>query len=448
LRQRVRVHPVVVDEVLVQLVGRQEPQLALRALAHALTLALLALATLGAAAPAGAQARDPLRDQLWHLDRVHAEDAWPVSRGAGMVLAVVDTGVDASHPDLAGNVGRGIDLVEEGTPPDDPNGHGTLVAGVIAAVQGNGLGVAGASPDVRIMPVRVLDKDGNGNSELVARGVRWAADNGAHVINLSLAEVPGLLSSLGGLFGDELSDAIRYADERGAVVVAAAGNDGRSSTPYPRDLPLLVVGATDRGDQVWSSSNRDARTVFAPGVEIVSTWRDHGYGRANGTSFATPIVSALAAILRQRGLTASEARAQIEATATRVGTGRGRVDFARAVGVEPAQSPSPAATAGPPGGQPTASPGATLEATPPPRDSQPPGADGQAQPPPPRTAPPEVVSPLPEGAGDPVAGPDVDPDVQVRPGLEVRQSREPLRWLGLVALLGVVAAFARAARRR
>lgn len=452
MRERVGVDVVVGDQVLVQLVGRQEPQLALRALAHRLTIPLLVVTLLSLclapANPAAAQQGDPLRGRQWYLDTVHAQDAWTVGRGSGVVVAVVDTGVDASHPDLRGKVLRGIDLVDEGTPPDDPNGHGTLVAGIAAALEGNGEGIAGASPDVRILPVRVLDERGDGDSNLVARGVRWATDNGAHVINLSLAEVPGLLNGLGGLFGSELLDAIRYADERGAVVVAAAGNDGSSSTPYPSDLPLLVIGATDQRDQVWSRSNRDSRTVFAPGVGIVSTWKDHGYGEANGTSFATPIVSAVAAILRQGGLSAGEIRGKIEASTTGVGAGRGRIDFARAVGVEPAATAGP--TTGPVPSRtppPGESPAATTAPDGTPSPGGPPPRPGATAPAPGRTDAPSTVIPLPEGAGDPVSTPEPDLEVQVGPGLEPREGRGPLPWVGLVALLGVLGAFVRAARR-
>ena len=440
----------VVGQVLVQLVRRQEPQLALGALAHALTIPLLLALTLGGVA--AAQQADPLRPQQWYLDKVHAEDAWRLARGEGVVVAVVDTGVDASHPDLAGKVLRGLDIVDEGTPPDDPNGHGTLVAGLVGAIQGNGVGVAGSAPAVRILPVRVLDEKGNGDSDMVARGVRWAADNGAHVINLSLAEVPGLLNGLGGLFGSELLDAIRYADERGAVVVAAAGNEGSSSTPYPSDLPLLVVGATDQRDQVWTDSNRDARTVFAPGVGIVSTWKDHGYGQANGTSFATPLVSGIAAILRDRGLTAGEIRGRIETSTTSIGSGRGRVDFARAVGVEPSATTRP--TAAPPGPGPGTSPvPSEAPASPGPDQTAPPGASNGwlADPSRPEIVTgvdaPSTVVPLPDGAGDPVE-PSQEPDGES--GLEIVQPRagsDALPWVGLVALLGVVGLFVRAARR-
>lgn len=430
MRQRGGVDGVVGDEVLVELVGRGEPQLTLRALAHAVTITLLALSP--AAAPAFANTPDPLRPQQWHLDQVHAEDAWSAGVGAGVVVAVVDTGVDASHPDLAGQVLRGIDLVDEGTPPDDPHGHGTLVAGVVAALASNGEGGSGAAPGVRILPVRVLDAQGAGNSELVARGVRWAADNGADVINLSLAEVPGLLTDVTGLMNSDFDDAIRYADQRGALVVAAAGNDGDSSTPYPASLPVLVVGATERGDRVWARSNRDGRTVFAPGVDIISTWKDHGYGRSDGTSFAAPIASAAAAILRGRGMSAAQARERIEQTATPIGTGRGRVDLAAAAGTTPApRATTPSPSAAPPA-PPTTGSSATV--SPPPATAPPPAAS-EAEPAP--DASPseqglpsvEPVAPVPTASEPP---PD-DPSE----GLLVRVP-EPRRGSRTEAIVGAV----------
>lgn len=330
---------------------------------------VLAALTL-AAAPAP---NDPMVADQWHLPQVGTFDAWRAGQGAGIVVAVVDTGVDRTHPDLQGRMTGGVDLVDRGTPPDDPNGHGTLVAGVVAASAGNGIGGAGASPHATIMPVRVLDADGSGRSGNVAEGIRWAARNGAHVINLSLAEAPGLVRDTQQVIGRDVEEAIAEADARGVLVVAAAGNEGRSSTPYDASVPALVVGASDRGDGVWMHSNRDHRTLFAPGVHIVSTYRQHGYARADGTSFATPIVSAGAALLRGKGLSPAQVRQRLIATAVPVGAGRGRVDLAVAMGAPPAPEPSPSPAAPAP---PTAMP------EPPPQDESPLEPDSAPQPPP------------------------------------------------------------------
>lgn len=299
--------------------------------------ALLTVALLGAAAPS-----DPLAPQQWHLAKVGATAAWDGGRGSGVVVAVLDTGVDLGHPDLRDQLVEGIDLIDEGTPPDDPQGHGTLVAGIIAATASNGQGVAGVAPRARIMPVRVLDAEGRGTPATVAAGIRWATSHGASVINLSLAEaVTHDGTGVGGRGAEGLVDAqveqaIHAAAEAGVLVVAAAGNDGKGTVPYHPALPVLIVGATDQSDHVWPRSNRDARVLFAPGVEILSTWNEGRYAKADGTSFATPIVTAGAVILRSQGLDADQAQARLVSSAARVGPGLGRVDLAAAVTGVPA----------------------------------------------------------------------------------------------------------------
>lgn len=269
--------------------------------------ALIAVAALLMAlpAPALASGTDPLRDRQWHLDAVSAAQAWPVSRGDGVTVAVVDTGVDADHPDLAGQVLDGYDATDPGSPPDDENGHGTLVAGVIAASAGNGEGGRGTASEASILPVRVLDGDGRGRPADVADGIRWATDRGADVINLSLVESSGSTNDLldgVGLVDRDVEEAIREAHEAGAVVVGAAGNDGDDEVPYSRDLPLAVVGAADRDGRRWHRSNADHDTLFAPGVDIVSTWSGGRYAQSSGTSFAAPIVAAGAAMLLDVGV--------------------------------------------------------------------------------------------------------------------------------------------------
>ena len=291
-------------------------------------LLLLVLTLLAAGAP-----DDPLVDRQWHLRRVRAFDAWERFRGGDQIIAVLDTGVDDEHPDLKGRLVKGIDLVDRDTPPDDRNGHGTFVAGIAAAATDNGKGVAGAAPRAMIMPVRVLDDEGTGSSNVVAEGIRWATREGATVINLSLADVPGQNRSPTSLITTDVELAIRQAALDGVVVVAAAGNDGEDSTPYTRGLPALIVGATTRHDTVWRHSNYDDRTLFAPGVGIISTYVGEPYASADGTSFATPIVSAGAALVLQWGKDDDETRKRLLDTARPVGKGRGRVDIAAALGV-------------------------------------------------------------------------------------------------------------------
>ena len=142
---------------------------------------------------AAVAAQDPYRPQQWNLDRVGAPDGWSVARGDQQVVAIIDSGVDLEHPDLVDRFVRradgrvlGRDVVEDDDVPQDPLGHGTMVAGVAAATAGNGQGVAGVAPRARLLPVRVLDRDGRGTSSDVDEGIRWAVDHGATVINLSL----------------------------------------------------------------------------------------------------------------------------------------------------------------------------------------------------------------------------------------------------------------------
>lgn len=278
---------------------------------------------------------DPLRDRQYHLRRVRAPEAWDVSRGRDQIIAVIDTGVDLDHPDLVGRLVPGVDLVDRGTSADDENGHGTFVAGVASANLNNGKGGAGIAPRAKIMPVRVLDENGEGTSDVVAAGIRWATREGATIINLSLADVPGQSRPATSLITTDVELAIRQAEMRGVVVVCAAGNEGEDATPYSDDLPALIVGATDRRDRVWEHSNYDERTLFAPGVEIISTYVGTPYAAADGTSFSAPMVSAAAALMRQYGYDDQGTRNRLKKTARPVGEGKGRLDVAAALGLAP-----------------------------------------------------------------------------------------------------------------
>ena len=291
-------------------------------------LLVLALCLLAAAAP-----DDPLAERQYHHNRVRVFDAWDVTRGSGQVIAVLDTGVDLTHPDLRRRLVAGVDLVDRNTPPDDPNGHGTFVAGIAVATADNGKGGAGVAPNAKVMPVTVLDEDGMGTSDVVAEGIRWATREGATVINLSLADVPGQRRSPTALITTDVELAIRQAVLDGVSVVAAAGNEGEDSTPYNRDLPALIVGATTRRDAVWEHSNYDDRTIFAPGVGLISTYVGTSYAAADGTSFAAPIVAAGAALLRADGYDEEDTRRRLIRTARPVEHGVGRVDIAAALGV-------------------------------------------------------------------------------------------------------------------
>ncbi|MFF8380468.1 S8 family peptidase [Streptomyces sp. NPDC015661] len=286
---------------------------------------------------------DPLRGEQWGLDSMKLSDAWQTSKGEDTVIAVVDTGVDLDHPDLKGRLVDGYDFVDNDAEPKDLNGHGTHVSGIAAAHTDNGIGVAGGAPGAEIMPVRVLGADGSGSDANITKGIVWAADHGADVINLSLGE-SGLMARL--LKGGILNQAITHANGKGAVVVAAAGNDSTALQPYRVDTPVLVVNAADAHGNPASFTNFGAQNaVSAPGVDILSTLPTYTtketltntskYGKLSGTSMASPYVAAVAALLHQEGLDAASIMQTIRDTAANPGQalklGLGNVDAAAAV---------------------------------------------------------------------------------------------------------------------
>ncbi len=320
---------------------------------------LLILLVIGAVlvpALADAAIEDPYRSQQYGLDQIHATRAWSASEGAGVVIAIIDSGVDLQHPDLQERLDRdtsghvvGRDFVDHDDTPQDENGHGTMVAGIAAATTGNGVGIASVAPRALIMPVRVLDADGAGRSSDVDAGIRWAVDHGAQVVNLSLESVASLPGSV---VPQAPAGAVQYAWDHGVVVIAASGNSGSPFTDYPSSAPVLLVGATDRQGRRADFSDRGrSDAVMAPGVDIVSTWwcapsddrcggQVHTYGEADGTSFSAPFVAGIAALLRATGLDNSQSVRRIRETAHDMGaagrdaeTGYGLVDAAAALGV-------------------------------------------------------------------------------------------------------------------
>jgi subtilisin family serine protease len=288
-------------------------------------------------------ADDPFRALQWNLDMVHAAQAWPVTTGAGVLVAVIDTGVDAAHPDLAGSVIAGPDLIDGDATPDDANGHGTHVTGIIVAHADNGIGIVGAAPGARVLAIRALDADGQGDTDTVARGVDAAVAAGARVINLSLTAGPTAAQIL--VPGNALADAIQRAIDAGVVVVAAAGNDALPICEQPQLGPgLICVAAVDRQAQRSDYSNYGIRVdLVAPGGGgadgILSTFPGGDYAEMQGTSQATPMVSAEAALLIALGLSAAQAIDRIEATTRDLGDpgvdltyGHGLIDIGAAVG--------------------------------------------------------------------------------------------------------------------
>jgi subtilisin family serine protease len=212
--------------------------------------------------------------------------AWDVTRGSSrVVVAVVDTGVDANQPDLRGAVLPGYDFINSDSDPSDDHGHGTAVAGVIAARADNRLGGAGVCSRCSILPIKVLDADGNGNDARIAAGIVWAVDHGAKVINLSLGG-PGSST--------ELTNAIAYATGKGVIVVAAAGNAGSTRQYFPAgDRRAISVAATTFGDRRYSWSNFGSWVrVAAPGCNVAPVL-GNGYADFCGTSSASPLVAGL-----------------------------------------------------------------------------------------------------------------------------------------------------------
>ncbi len=263
-------------------------------------------------------------DANWGVDAVNAPDAWAQGfTGQGVTVAVIDSGVDYTHPDLAANIWqnpgeiaangidddgngfiddvRGWDFVSSDADPMDVDGHGTHVAGTIAAPN-NGVGVTGIAPNATIMPVRAIGSDNSSSGSLpsgsafdLASSVRYATDNGADVINLSLGgEMPS----------DVLFDAVRYASDRGTTVVMASGNSGSATPNFPANYASqtgIAVGAVDRNNAIAPFSNRAGGWldyVVAPGVDITSTTPNNTYQTFQGTSMAAPHVTGTAALVR------------------------------------------------------------------------------------------------------------------------------------------------------
>ena len=241
----------------------------------------------------------------WNIRRLKAPQAWAKTQGSGVLVAIIDTGVDCAHPDLKCNLADGANMTNSSTPPIDDNGHGTHVAGIIAG-QGKDGGVFGVAPQVTIIPVKVLNADGSGNLSDVVSGIYWAMTHGARVINMSLGAPTSAAA---------LEQAVHKAYQAGVVIVAASGNDGEnasrsggaSTVDYPGAYPwVIAVAASDRSDHIAPfSSFGPAVDITAPGDGILSTV-PNGYEKMSGTSMASPHIAGVAALAVASGASGPE----------------------------------------------------------------------------------------------------------------------------------------------
>ncbi|MDQ3327455.1 MAG: S8 family serine peptidase, partial [Chloroflexota bacterium] len=248
-----------------------------------------------------ASSNDPQAWRQWGQSKIQAPRGWSIARGSTKVkIAIVDSGVDFRHPDLRYRYAGGRDFVNNDGTPEDGHGHGTHVAGIATATGNNSVGIAGVGWYTKILGVKVLNSRGEGTDSAVSRGIRWSADNGAAVINLSLGG-PG--------YSQTLADAVSYAQRKGALLVAAAGNEGANVATYPASLPGVVgVAATNRYDtDAWYSNFGSYVDISAPGGAgnpsrsqdgIYSTLPGNRYGYADGTSMASPFVAGAAAVIK------------------------------------------------------------------------------------------------------------------------------------------------------
>ncbi len=280
--------------------------------------------------PLAGTTNDPSLASQWHLTRIGAPTAWDTTAGDGITIAILDTGVDGSHPDLAAQMVAGWNAYDNNADASDIHGHGTAVAGTAAAAGNNQIGVASVAYRSRIMPIRVADAGGYATGSAIASGLTWAADHGATVANISFEGVPG---------NTTIDSAAQYLKGKGGVTVVAAGNGGASQNIVSTGN-MVVVSATDSNDLLASWSNYGSYVnIAAPGTPILTTSRGGGYGQWWGTSFSSPIVAGTAALMiaANRALPLSQVQSLLYSTAVDLGSagkdayyGAGRVNAAGA----------------------------------------------------------------------------------------------------------------------
>jgi thermitase len=274
-------------------------------------------------------ANDTYYPDGWHLATINAPAAWDSSLGSGVIVAVLDSGVDASHPDLQGQLVPGWNMYDNNVNTADVYGHGTKVAGVIAALSNNGMGVTSIAWNAKIMPVRISGTDGWASSSTIANGLSWAANNGAQIANISYA-VTG---------SSTVTSAASYMRSKGGVVFVSAGNDGNQSSIAP-NASIITVSATQSGDTLagWSTYG-DFVDIAAPGAGIWSTKNGGDYAAVSDTSFSSPAAAVGALVMASNSsLTPDEVEDILKGSSVDLGSpgkdeffGYGRVDAAAAV---------------------------------------------------------------------------------------------------------------------
>jgi subtilisin family serine protease len=248
----------------------------------------------------------------WGVVRVGANQVWETGSGSGIVVAVIDTGIELTHSDLSSNIVSGYDFVNNDSSANDDNGHGTHVSGIVASTM-NGAGNVGASYSAKLMPVKVLNESGYGYLSDIAKGIYFATDNGARIINMSLGTTTD---------SDTLRRAVQYATNKGVLMVAAAGNSSGAPCGYPAAYSSVIcVVAIDSNNKLASFSNIGGE-LAAPGVSNYSTYKNNSYAKLSGTSMASPHVAGSAALLMSicTDCSTSEIRELLRSTATDLGS--------------------------------------------------------------------------------------------------------------------------------
>jgi hypothetical protein len=274
---------------------------------------------------------DPYYGSAWHLPKIGASIAWDKSQGAGVTVAVLDSGVDSAHPDLASKLVQGWNFYDNNANTSDVYGHGTKVAGSAAAASNNHTGIAAVAGASRIMPIRVTNLGGGGYWSTISQGLVHAADNGARVANVSFL---GVTSSL------TVQNAAQYMKNKGGLVIVSGGNTGTQQN-YPSTTTMIPVAGTNSNDvrASWSSYGNYI-ALAAPGEGIWSTLRGGGYGAVSGTSFSSPVTAGVVALMMSAApsLLNTKIETLLFSTAIDLGAagrdpyyGYGRVNAAKAV---------------------------------------------------------------------------------------------------------------------